>query len=479
MRKIFTSLKASFMLLAMFFSFSASVFAGTGTKEDPYTTTEVVKLGNPGDKAWVKAVIMGYYNNGKLVTSDFTESHVFNFAISSDGGTTIVPVELDKGSIRNELNLYENPDHFGKEVLLEGSLIAYFGKPGLKDLTAYEWADNTPPAVATPTFSIASGTYQTEQTVEILCETEGAKIYYTTDETTPTTASTLYTEPIAISETTTLSAIAIKGEDKSAVSTCKLSFPSEEVMTIADFITNADKENISTLNDVVVVYHILSNLYVLDETGYLLIYGPTSKYYNPGDVISGIYGKYNEYNSLPQMKGATIPDASSTQEAPKPRPVTKEEQANLTIRDASSYVVLVNETLTEAPDWTNGDKTNATLSSGNTLRNEFKHKLDTEVDTPYDITCIVSIFKGKIQFFPISIEATATGVEGVTKDNSVYANNGKVYINTTAGNEIEIYNVTGQRIANTIATEGLNAVSVDASSVILVKVGNKVHKVVM
>ena len=179
------------------------------------------------------------------------------------------------------------------------------------------------------------------------------------------------------------------------------------------------------------------------------------------------------------MKGATIPDASSTQEAPKPRPVTKEEQANLTIRDASSYVVLVNETLTEAPDWTNGDKTNATLSSGNTLRNEFKHKLDTEVDTPYDITCIVSIFKGKIQFFPISIEATATGVEGVTKDNSVYANNGKVYINTTAGNEIEIYNVTGQRIANTIATEGLNAVSVDASSVILVKVGNKVHKVVM
>ncbi len=465
------------MILAMLLSFSASAFAGSGTKEDPYTTEEVVNLNNSGDVAWVKGIIVGYYNSGKLVTSGFNSSQNTNVAISSDGETTLVPVEL-KDDYRTQINLYDNPGNLGKEILLKGSLIAYFGKTGLKSLTAFEWADTTPAAVATPTFSHDNGNYETEQTVEILCETEGAEIYYTTDETTPSASSKLYTAPIAVSETTTLKAIAIKGEDMSAVSTCKLLFLGKPV-SIADFISNADKENASVLNDVVVAYHHNSNLYVQDETGYLLIYGNTSVKYNPGDVISGISGKYNVYSTLPQMKEASVPTASSTQDAPEQREISIEDQSKLTISDASSCVILVNETLTEAPDWTNGTKSNATLSSGKTLRNEFLHKLNTEVDTPYDITCIVNIYNGNIQFFPIAIEATTTGVEGISKDNSVYANNGKVYINTVAGEEIEIYNIAGQRIANIIATEGLNAISVDTYSVVLVKFGNKVQKVVI
>jgi hypothetical protein len=59
-----------------------------------------------------------------------------------------------------------------------------------------------------PTFSPAPGTYSTAQQVTIKTTTSGATIYYTTNGATPTTASTKYTAPVAISATTTLKAIA-------------------------------------------------------------------------------------------------------------------------------------------------------------------------------------------------------------------------------------------------------------------------------
>lgn len=66
---------------------------------------------------------------------------------------------------------------------------------------------NLPPA-NTPTFSVAAGTYTSIQTVKISDTTLGAKIYYTTDGSTPTTSSTAYTGPISVSTTETINAIA-------------------------------------------------------------------------------------------------------------------------------------------------------------------------------------------------------------------------------------------------------------------------------
>ena len=74
--------------------------------------------------------------------------------------------------------------------------------------------------VATPTFSVAEGTYTEAKSVTISCTTENASIYYTTDGTTPTNESSLYSGAITISSTTTLKAIAVKeGYDNSKVAT--------------------------------------------------------------------------------------------------------------------------------------------------------------------------------------------------------------------------------------------------------------------
>jgi uncharacterized repeat protein (TIGR03803 family) len=73
---------------------------------------------------------------------------------------------------------------------------------------------------ATPTISPVAGTYASSQTVTISDATAGAAIYYTTDGSTPTTASNLYSGAFAIPFSETLQAIAIaNGYSASAVST--------------------------------------------------------------------------------------------------------------------------------------------------------------------------------------------------------------------------------------------------------------------
>ena len=60
-----------------------------------------------------------------------------------------------------------------------------------------------------PGFSVPAGTYSTTQTVALSSTTAGAAIYFTTNGSTPTTASTLYSGPITVSTTQTLNAIAV------------------------------------------------------------------------------------------------------------------------------------------------------------------------------------------------------------------------------------------------------------------------------
>jgi hypothetical protein len=73
-------------------------------------------------------------------------------------------------------------------------------------MTVLSWTSSF---VQAPAFSVAAGTYSTTQTVALSTTTAGATIYFTTDGSKPTTASTVYSIPITVSTTQTVNAIAV------------------------------------------------------------------------------------------------------------------------------------------------------------------------------------------------------------------------------------------------------------------------------
>ena len=74
----------------------------------------------------------------------------------------------------------------------------------------FDELESTISTVSTPTFTPAAGTYNEAQDVEITTSTDGATIYYTTDGSDPTTASSVYSAAIPVTTNTTIKAYAVK-----------------------------------------------------------------------------------------------------------------------------------------------------------------------------------------------------------------------------------------------------------------------------
>jgi len=82
---------------------------------------------------------------------------------------------------------------------------------------------------AIPSISPASGTYVAPLSVSISDSTSGATIYYTTNGTTPTTSSTVYTGPISIPVgSTTIKTNAVNGSGTSPVATASYTVTSSQ-----------------------------------------------------------------------------------------------------------------------------------------------------------------------------------------------------------------------------------------------------------
>jgi hypothetical protein len=100
-----------------------------------------------------------------------------------------------------------------------GVPIAVSGSETVQAIAAETGYNNSPVAGGTytiaallpaPTYSPSAGSYSASQSVTISDATAGTTIYYTTNGTTPTTSSSVYSGPITVSATETLEAIAVE-----------------------------------------------------------------------------------------------------------------------------------------------------------------------------------------------------------------------------------------------------------------------------
>ncbi len=121
-----------------------------------------------------------------------------------------------------------------------------------------------PEQVATPTFDPEEGTYTEAQNVTIACETEDATIHYTTDGTEPTADSPVYSEAIAVGETMTIKAIAMKEgmtDSEIASATYTINIPVPVVVAAPTFTpepgsyTEAQTVTIACTTEDAVVYY--------------------------------------------------------------------------------------------------------------------------------------------------------------------------------------------------------------------------------
>ncbi len=186
------------------------------------------QMSNP-DKATFKAGTAGTAVQPQEITveevaTDLVNTYIVlkNVNITKAEANNTYTISDETGEIAL-YNTFYNAQYYDVVEVLEGENLNVEGfigvHSGVAQITPIRvWNASGLEAVATPTFNPASGTVEEGTEVIISCATEGASIYYTLDNSTPSAESTLYTAPLVITEATSIRAIAIKeGMANSAV----------------------------------------------------------------------------------------------------------------------------------------------------------------------------------------------------------------------------------------------------------------------
>lgn len=302
---------------------------------------------------------------------------------------------------------------------------------GQNRISSIDITDESVVAVEAPTFTVPGGDYTDLQSVELKCATSGADIYYTTDGTDPTASSTKYTTAISVDKTTTIKAIAIKGTDKSVVSSATYTFP-VSAATITALAALDDNTFAKFTGDVTAIYQNGSSLFVKDTNGFMQLYGTTTNTYSNGDVIKGgILGTKATYNGGVELKFTSALAAGIAGAA-----VTPEEKTltNVVEADANKYIII------KKIDFYPSDASYLHLNSDKLkYYNSFKITLPTE-EASYNVIAIAGWFSKAAEILPISFE----------KVGAVTVPSGINEIKTTTDKENAVYDVLGRRVVTPV-----------------------------
>ena len=122
---------------------------GDGSQQNPYTVADVKHMEVPADSnpaegqalVWVKGIIAGSLNSSGNALLEGENIAASNIALAETAnetdGKNMVPVQLATGSVRDALNVLDNPANVGKDVAICGYLLKYMGKTGLKNVSDF------------------------------------------------------------------------------------------------------------------------------------------------------------------------------------------------------------------------------------------------------------------------------------------------------------------------------------------------------
>ena len=303
-------------------SYTDGVFSATGGPalretngtQDDYPKvqgTYAWRLKNDLTVNWVITISSGGVSNFSIDIRrwDPSPSPNFNLDYSVDGGTiwttvtTINNEALDGSSAWKTFNGIINSSNNNIKIRLKAN-----GTTERIMVDNFVWNSyGSSQQAATPTFNPPAGLYESPQTITISCTTPGVTIRYTTDGTTPTeTEGIIYTEPITLSVTTTLKAVAYgEGYSISPVAQALYIFP-VNVSTIADLRAGTPGTYYKYSGTGVLTFQqtFRNQKFIQDNTAAILIddlNGKITTTYNLYDGISNIIGTVNEYGGMMQL----------------------------------------------------------------------------------------------------------------------------------------------------------------------------------
>ena len=207
------------------------------------TKIEVISTGNPVPTALVVTPTgVNDDTQGELVAlenvtiTDLAQSGTygtFEFQALAENGETV----LVRHDNRTGLEYSEFIKHFseGDKVNLTGIAAIFNNVYQLKTLGLESFDLVNKPAVYASKYA---GTVPVNTKIELASGVENATIYYTLDGSTPTTSSTTYVDPINLTETTTIKAIAVTSETTSEAFSFTYTIVKAEGVTIRDIQGN-------------------------------------------------------------------------------------------------------------------------------------------------------------------------------------------------------------------------------------------------
>lgn len=322
------------------YTFTSKVFKNTST-----TSKENLETQKLGDVSWTTSGVIPYVAYDTKGQQFGSKNNPADFSISTSGvNGTITSIKINasrakgaKGAkVSSTLAVSVGGNQYGKDVSLTESPTSYSFegsssgevKISIKSVStaAYiksieiTYTSGEEESVATPTITPASQEFDTPFKATIACTTTGATIYYTLDDSDPTSSPSrqIYTSTgVSIpAVTTTLKACASLNGKNSSVASATYTY-SQTYANLKELKANAEngKTYKVKLTDAIVTLTNGNNCYIEDATAGILYYKKNHGYIK-GDKLNGVatvtYTVFDGINEITSLKGDITKEADAT-----------------------------------------------------------------------------------------------------------------------------------------------------------------------